>query len=37
VLLGVLLAADAALAYFNLKMNTARETPQQVLAAKRGN
>ena len=33
VLLGVLLAADAALAYFNLKMNTARETPQQVLAA----
>jgi Tfp pilus assembly protein PilO len=31
--LGVLLVADAALAYFNLKMNTARETPQQVLAA----
>ncbi len=31
--LGVLLAADAALAYFNLKMNSARETPQQVLAA----
>ena len=31
--LSVLLVADAALAYFNLKMNTARETPQQVLAA----
>jgi len=31
--LGVLLLADAALAYFNLKMNTARETPQQVLAS----
>ena len=31
--LGVLLVADAALAYFNLKMNTARETPQQVLAS----
>jgi len=34
VLLGVLLAADAALAYFNLKMNTARETPQQVLGGR---
>jgi len=31
--LGVLLAADAALAYLNLKMKTAGETPQQVLAA----
>ncbi|HXR33353.1 MAG TPA: type 4a pilus biogenesis protein PilO [Verrucomicrobiae bacterium] len=31
--LGVLLVADATLAYLNLKMNTARETPQQVLAA----
>jgi Tfp pilus assembly protein PilO len=31
--LGVLLVADAALAYFNLKMKTAGETPQQVLAA----
>jgi Tfp pilus assembly protein PilO len=31
--LGVLLVADVALAYFNLKMNTARETPQQTLAA----
>ena len=33
VLLGVLLVADGALAYLNLKMNRARETPQQVLAA----
>jgi len=33
VLLGVLLAADVALAYFNLKMNTARETPEKTLAA----
>jgi Tfp pilus assembly protein PilO len=30
--LGVLLVADGALAYFNLKMSSARETPQQVLA-----
>ncbi len=30
--LGMLLAADVALAYFNLKMNSARQTPQQVLA-----
>lgn len=32
VLLGVLLVADGTLAYLNLKMNSARETPQQVLA-----
>jgi Tfp pilus assembly protein PilO len=31
-LLGVLLVADAALAYFNLKMNSAREAPQEALA-----
>jgi Tfp pilus assembly protein PilO len=33
-LLGVLLVVDGALAYFNLKMSGARETPQQVLATK---
>jgi len=33
-LLGVLLAADAALGYFNLKMSGAQETPQQELAEK---
>jgi Tfp pilus assembly protein PilO len=31
-LLGVLLVVDGALAYVNLKMSSARETPQQVLA-----
>jgi len=31
-LLGVLLVVDGALAYVNLKMSSARETPQQMLA-----
>jgi len=33
IFLGALFVADVALAYLNLKMNTAQETPQQVLAA----